>query len=223
MAAHFTANDISFVLSVIELAKRQPCPVFFGWSVDPSVERARNILTASFLASPCTHILFCDTDIGFTPEQVDRITSHDVGVVGGLYPLKELSPIPKWCSNAHPTKPPVRADGLLQVSYIGTGFMCVRRDVFEKIISKIGQHLSYIPAGKTEGREYAFWRQGVRDGRFLTEDWQFCQDVNELGGQIFADTQVILTHAGRAEWPLPWQMEPNAFELGAEARRVGIA
>ncbi|MGD0744148.1 MAG: hypothetical protein ABSA45_03240 [Verrucomicrobiota bacterium] len=207
VAGHVLANDISFVLSAIELAKRPPCPVFFGWSLDPSVERARNILTASFLESPCTHILFCDTDIGFLPEHVDRITSHDVGVVGGLYPLKKWGPQPEWCSIALQQKQPVRPDGLMRVAYIGTGFLCIRRDVFQKIIAAIGDQLAYTPANKAEGNEFAFWRQGVRAGRFLTEDWMFCQTWIDLGGEVFADTRVMLSHAGRAEWPLPSQIQ----------------
>jgi len=207
IAAHVMANDITFVRSVIHLVENPPCPIFVAWSVDPSVERARNILTDAFLKSPCSHILFCDSDIGFSPDQVERITSHDVEVVGGLYPLKEMSPAPKWCSNALEKPKPVRPDGLLQVQYIGTGFMCIRRDVFQKIISKMGDQLAYTPANQTEGCEYAFWRQGVKDRRFLTEDWMFCQTWAELGGEVFADTRVVLRHAGRAEWPLPWQMD----------------
>lgn len=205
VAAHFSASDTDFVLSVIELARQRPA-IQFAWSMDPSVERARNILTNAFLKSDCTHILFCDADISFTPDQVDRITSHDADVVGGLYPLKLLEPKLKWCTIRHPEKKDPRADGLLEVSYTGTGFMCIRRNVFEKMISAIGDQLSYIPAGKNDGREFAFWRQGIRARRFLTEDWMFCQTWSELGGKIFTDTHVILNHAGRAVWPLPGQL-----------------
>ena len=57
--------------------------------------------------------------------------------------------------------------------------------------------------------------QGVRKTddqrmRFLTEDWFFCQRWLELGGQVFADTRVVLRHAGRAVWPLPIQ-QGNPF------------
>ena len=266
IAGHYANNDVLFVQSLAALMLRTTVPLQIGWSCDPSVERARNILTANFLESDCTHLLFIDADIGFSAEDVARIASHDQPVVGGMYPLKNMEPTVQWCGNAlvaaTPSSPKVavapppprvtatppspvdtfpgaatmptqgagpvppgcpdpvaapgtpspclvpftsRPDGLLAVRYIGTGFLCLARAVFEKLIAVHGPALAYRQDYPPNRREYAFWQQGVSQDRFLTEDWLFCQRWHELGGEIFADPAVVLRHAGRAEWPLPFQ------------------
>ncbi len=205
VAGHFANNDVSFVQSLVALVLRTTVKVQIGWSCDPSVERARNILTANFLESDCTHILFVDADIGFSAEDVAQVSSHAEPVVGGLYPLKNLKPVVEWCGNGlAPGEAPVREDGLSPVRYIGTGFLCIKRAVFETLIAR-GVVEKYKQDFAPHREEFAFWTQGVREGRFLTEDWMFCQRWLELGGKIFADADVVLRHAGRAEWPLPFQ------------------
>lgn len=104
---------------------------------------------------------------------------------------------------------PVRPDGLQEVGCIGTGFMCISRRAFEKIVRMDGAKIRYNQDWPPYREEFAFWRQTIREVngkcRFLTEDWNFCYRYRELGGRIFADTQVILLHAGRAVWPLDLQ------------------
>ena len=219
VAGHFAANDLLFVQSLLRMAIGPKISVAFGWSCDPSVERARNILTANFLESDCTHILFVDSDVGFSPEDVARIGSHDEPVVGGIYPLKNMNPEVQWCGNGLPSSgaPDARPDGLMPVKYIGTGFLCIARSVFEKIIEHEEGAISYRQDFAPHRREHAFWMQGVRKDRFLTEDWYFCDRWLDMGGRIFADTRVILKHAGRAEWPLPFQ-KGNPFITNSEPK-----
>lgn len=205
VAGHYANNDVAFVQSLVAAVLRPPVKLAIGWNCDPSVERARNILTANFLESDCTHILFVDSDIAFTAEDIARVTSHDAPVVGGLYPLKNFKPQVEWCGNGLAAgESPARADGLTEVKYTGTGFLCIAREVFETMIARGGVE-KYRQDFPPHREEFAFWTQGVRAGRFLTEDWMFCQRWLEIGGKIFADTQVVLRHAGRAEWPLPLQ------------------
>ena len=215
--AHFTAFDYAYVTSLLRLIVKPPVRIEIAQPCcDPSVERARNILTANFLKTDCTHLLFVDADIGFKPEDVARICSLADPVVGGLYPLKNTTPGIQWCANSlAPGEAVIRADGLTEVKYIGTGFLCVRREVFETMVAR-GSVEKYVQDIPPHREEFAFWTQGVRaDGiggspRFLTEDWMFCQRCQELGIPVFADSQVVLRHAGRAEWPLPLQTD-NPF------------
>ncbi len=219
IASHFSNHDITFLQSMMQLVLGVRQRISFGWSTDPSVERARNVLTANFLETDCAHLLFIDSDIAFMPRDVERITSHDEDVVGGIYPLKTMSREVTWCGNGvgspqsaspEPTvQSLVREDGLQEVGCIGTGFLCIARRVFEKILETDAEKIRYQQDWPPYRREHAFWRQTVREvggqRRFLTEDWNFCYRWRELGGKVFADTQVILRHAGRAIWPLDLQ------------------
>jgi len=227
VASHFSNHDLVFLQSMMQLILGATVRISFGWSCDPSVERARNVLTANFLASDCTHLLFIDSDIAFTPRDVQRIISHDEDVVGGIYPLKTMDRAVQWCGNQLDAGPedapsaghektgaPVREDGLQEVGCIGTGFLCIARRAFEKIIEADRVKICYCQDWPPYREEFAFWRQTVREvngkRRFLTEDWNFCYRYCELGGKVFADTQVILRHAGRAVWPLDLQ-QGNPF------------
>jgi len=225
VASHFSNHDLVFLQSMMQLILGANVRISFGWSCDPSVERARNVLTANFLATDCTHLLFVDSDIAFLPRDVQRIISHDEDVVGGIYPLKTMDREVKWCGNGHcvassaataapamngsSTSNAVREDGLQEVGCIGTGFMCIARRALERIIEVDGDKIRYSQDWPPYREEFAFWRQTIRNvngkKRFLTEDWNFCYRYRELGGKIFADTQVILRHAGRAVWPLDLQ------------------
>lgn len=230
VSSHFSNHDLIFLQSMMQLVLNAQVRISFGWSCDPSVERARNVLTKNFLESDCTHLLFVDSDIAFLPRDVQRIISHDEDVVGGIYPLKTMDRDVKWCGNGvcdaansdcitataataatdSDIKPgQVRPDGLQEVGCIGTGFMCIARRAFERMLEADREKIRYHQDWPPYREEFAFWRQTVREvngrKRFLTEDWNFCYRYRELGGKIFADTQVILRHAGRAVWPLDVQ------------------
>jgi len=42
--------------------------------------------------------------------------------------------------------------------------------------------------------------------KYLSEDWSLCQRWRDLGGQIFADTSIVLNHIGEISYPM-WNVE----------------
>jgi len=184
------------------------------WVGDSAVCRARNGLTRRFLEGDWSHILFIDSDLVFSIEQVQRIMSHPEDVVAGLYcHKKEGDPEIVWNSYAE-REPNER--GLLSVRYMGTGFIRIARSVFERMIAAWSEEMAYMPDGSPKGTtEYEFWHMGVykyKDGgrRWLTEDWWFCQRCLDLGIKVWADMHILLRHSGNALYPLQTQ-EPKLF------------
>ena len=62
----------------------------------PSITRARDMLTAMFLASDCTHLLFVDADIDFSVDDVFSLIKvmaehSECGVLGGAYPRRMIN------------------------------------------------------------------------------------------------------------------------------------
>jgi hypothetical protein len=202
----------SSVLSFCQLAARPRIPYgLFTRCHDSHIDRSRNHLTADFLDTGWDKMLFIDSDLVFTPDHLARIAAHDVDIVGGLYPIKSPDPAVRWCINGLPGTNRAEPDdrGLAKVNYIGTGFMCIKRTVFEKL-----RESGIAPVYKSDypphRMEHSYWASGVyqyRDGRsrWLSEDWLFCQRWRDLGGEIFADCSIILGHVGEAQWPLPGQ------------------
>jgi hypothetical protein len=161
------------------------------------ISRARNTLTAKFLHNKeSTHLMFIDADIGWEPWHLLVMLNRDVDVIGGLYPMKSL-PV-KWCVNGFEGAEE-GPDGLQEVSKTGTGFMLIKRDVFEKLnahpatkpfMNDIGLPAELNPHMKT------YFDTAVRENRYYSEDWTFCENWRDLGGKVWVDKRVLLKHTG---------------------------
>ena len=162
------------------------------------ISRARNTLTAKFLhTKESTHLMFIDADIGWEPWHLLAMLNHQKDVVGGLYPMKSL-PV-KWCVNGIPGTPQDDPSGLVEVTKTGTGFLLMKRDVFEKL----NAHPAVKPFTNDIGLDPAldkymktYFDTAVRENRYYSEDWTFCENWRDLGGQIFVDKRVLLKHTG---------------------------
>ncbi len=161
------------------------------------ISRARNTLAARFLNNPdSTHLMFIDADIGWEPWHLLALLDHDKDIIGGLYPMKSL-PV-KWVVNGFDgaeTGP----NGLQEVSKTGTGFMLIKRSVFEKM--KV--HEKVIPFNNDIGLDPAldqylmtYFDTDVRENRYYSEDWTFCENWRDLGGKVYVDKRVLLKHTG---------------------------
>ena len=161
------------------------------------ISRARNTLTAKFLNNKdSTHLMFIDADIGWEPWHLMVMLDRNVDVIGGLYPMKSL-PV-KWCVNGFDGAEE-GPDGLQEVSKTGTGFMLIKREVFEKLnahpatkpfMNDIGLPAELNPYMKT------YFDTAVRENRYYSEDWTFCENWRDLGGKIYVDKRVLLKHTG---------------------------
>jgi len=171
---------------------------------DSAVNRQRNRLTRQFLESDCTHLLFIDSDLVFGVEQIKRIMDHPEPIVGGLYCKKQSGKFPQVVINGLDDATPMREDHMQRVKYIGTGFIRVAREVFERMIEAYDD--IWYTCDSEKVKEYDFWSMGVykfKDGtrRFLTEDWYFCQRALDLGYDIWADMHIVLKHSGSILYP----------------------
>lgn len=162
------------------------------------ISRARNTLVSKFLTNPdSTHLFFVDADIGWEPWQLLLLLNHRKDVVGGLYPMKTL-PI-KWVVNGIDGGETEEDGNLIEVSKTGTGFMLIKRDVFDTV----KQHDDTIKFKNDIGLDpvldenmYTFFDTVVREGRYYSEDWDFCEKFRDLGGKIWVDKRVLLRHTG---------------------------
>ena len=163
------------------------------------ISRGRNTLTARFLNNESTtHLFFIDADIGFEPWHVLTVLNHDKDVVCGLYPMKSL-PL-KWVVNGvDGENTETREDYLIEVSKAGTGFMCIKSHVFEALkkhpaVKPFNNDIGLPP--ELDKHMFTFFDSAVRENRYYSEDWTFCENWRDLGGQIWIDSRVLLKHTG---------------------------
>jgi len=161
------------------------------------ISRARNTLTAKFLDMPdATHLFFVDADIGWEPWHLLVLLNRDVDVIGGLYPMKTM-PI-KWVVNGFEGAEE-GTDGLQEVSKAGTGFLLMKKHVFDKMKSHpaVKQYKNDIGLDpKFDQHLKTYFDTAVRQNRYYSEDWTFCENWRDMGGRIWVDKRVLLRHSG---------------------------
>jgi len=167
------------------------------------ITRARNIMTAMFLESQCTHLFFVDSDIEFQPEDVLRALAYDKDIMTAAYPKKAL-PI-QYAINFKFTDHENRRirveNGAVEVLDASTGFFMVKRRVVEKMMQAYPE-LHYRNDSNIDPKFnqycYSFFDtiHDPDDNRYLSEDYTFCRRWQKLGGEIWLDPNTKLNHVG---------------------------
>jgi hypothetical protein len=204
------------------------------------ITRARNYLVDEFLRSGYTHLLFIDSDVHYNPEDVVALLALDKDVIGGPYPKKSIN----WgnvaeAARKHPNMNPRELEKLvgeyvfnvvkgtsqfqvtepLEVMEIGTGYMLVKRHVFDKMAVEypnIRYKPDHVGQSNFDGSRYihAYFdtvidsKESITGGgtdRYLSEDYMFCQMWRKMGGEIWLcpwmKTQHIGTYAFTGDMP----------------------
>lgn len=124
----------------------------------------------------------------------------------------------KRAGRAMPPEPPHQADfplhfvadergmarrdprtGRVEIAHAPTGFLCIKRECFQRMIAS-GQ-VAKIEAMASVRDEvlpwlYDFFWTGVEDGILWSEDYGFCRRWRGMGGQVWCDPAIKLTHMG---------------------------
>jgi hypothetical protein len=165
--------------------------------------------------------MFVDADIGFDGEAVAHLLAADDDVVCGIYPKKSIN----WkdVGRAALAGKEDIADyagdfvfnmvqegqysetderGVVEVRHGGTGFMLIKRGVFDYLAP-------YVPTYRVssekdpETGEYVkpltheFFATSIdHTGALLSEDYHFCELFRKHGGKIHAHPFVKLEHVG---------------------------
>jgi hypothetical protein len=91
-------------------------------------------------------------------------------------------------------------NNLTRVKHLATGFMLIQRSVITKMglafpSTKYTDDVGFL---EPDENRYAFalFDCGVEDGHYFSEDWLFCSRWTKMGGQIWVDVSINLTHTG---------------------------
>lgn len=188
------------------------------------VTRARNTLAAAFLERlKCTHLMFVDADIEFEWDSILKLLDYDKDVVVGAYPKKGIAwedlhndisagIVPKHDTELYSTNYAlnfektndgklISENGLYKLKDAGTGFMLIKRDVFNKLITNFPD-IKYTNdiniQSSVSNNFYAFFDTSIDkdSNRYLSEDYTFCRRWQSIGGEIWLDPNIKLNHIG---------------------------
>lgn len=181
---------------------------------DSLITSARNKLATLFMNTDNTHLLFIDADIAFDANDIVSMVIANKDVIAGVYPKKRLN----WARVEMAVKAGVPTDRLedyagdlvirltedelerevkvtdpVEVWGAGTGFMLIKREVFESLYNKIDH---YEDEDGSPLHEYFFLKKDQKLNKQLTEDYAFCALCRENGIKIHAAPWVRLSHTG---------------------------
>ena len=195
------------------------------------ITRGRNTLVSFFMEHPdATHLFFIDADIEFDPNDLLRMVAYDRPITVGAYPKKAInwqSIIEAARRNEEETTETIEGhssnyvvnfefvtdedgnpqnqiqirDNLIKLKDAGTGFMCIQRDVIQKMFDAHPE-LKYANDinvdQKFEKHMYALFDTMIdpESRRYLSEDYTFCRLWQQMGGEVFLDPRTGLNHVG---------------------------
>jgi len=217
-------NYASALMQLPMIVSRAGIRMYYTYMMNESlITRARNSLAYDFLASDATHLMFIDADIGFNPNDIVEMVKRDVDICCGLYPKKEIhwqrvadavgKGVPAHELKDHTgtfvvnlvgnERKEVKINELLEIDNGGTGFMLIKRRVFEALADKVPEYSNDMyMAVDTERKpriikEYFATSIDPDSGnRLLSEDYHFCKLARKHGFKVHAAPWVQLTHTG---------------------------
>jgi len=216
------------------------CPV---WGRSMELSHARNTATSAFLSSESDWLLWCDTDIGFEQDALEKLLSvadpETAPIVGGLCFIEgdythdfrgglrsSLAPtLYDWCwvepRNGMPgaykmvTRSQWPEEQVTRVGATGTGLLLTHRSVYEKI--------SYWLQEQGAPPHIWFERIPGPDGEMCGEDVSFCLRAHQIGLPVMVHTGVTTTHQKTVWYGVPeYHLKPftppagNILPLGPD-------
>jgi len=201
-----------------------------GWGNldnDSDIVRGRMGCNAQFMNSGYDKCLFIDSDIEWNAKDVLRLLLHDVDFICGVY--RKHSDNPSYVVNfLDGEKVEMQEIGFpdldvtlrrIKIREAGTGFMMYSRKVVETLMEAHPE--LHIQLTMFRGENLSPEREKLRDDlqryyynlffpmmvmredplpHHLTEDYSFCQRWRDLGGDVWADPDIELTHVGQTRW-----------------------
>jgi hypothetical protein len=193
------------------------------------ITQGRNMCVAEFLKKEFTHLLFIDSDISFNEGAAGRLIEANKDVISIPYPLKDMNwdkgfkmiqegkiksalDLKNKAFYRYPFKVPDPENikiknKVIEVTHSPTGFMMIKREVFEKMIIaypnlRIDQ--DQLVNGKVEklGHMWNFFDTlfDPEKRTYLGEDFAFCKRWRDIGGTCHAWIGDYITHVGEHQY-----------------------
>lgn len=211
----YTRSLLEFTAELNRCGYIYTCNFIYNESL---INRARNNLVSDFLASDCSHLLFIDADISFNAKEAVDILEYDLPVLAGIYPKKNINwdKIKESIDNKESSRVAInrgiefvgnamlsedlilrdRSVSLKKFYYVGTGFLLIARDVFDKLIPKVERYRNYFDTGLE--LTYNFFNITVEpESRvLLSEDFYFSKLCRENSIPLYVVPWLELKHTG---------------------------
>ncbi len=191
---------------------------------DPYLSKVRNLHVSECLRRfpTASHLFFIDADVEWNAEDVLKFVQHPGDIIAGVYPKKNDVPdFPASLMADKETGKFVMKDGLHVGVMVPTGFLCVRRQVYEAMAAKSYRYRDSMSQNTICWNifEMGFCLEKqpddpAVDGQWWGEDPAWCRKVIDMGYDILVDVNANFGHRGQKTWRYKFSEFVGAYERG---------
>lgn len=159
------------------------------------IPRERNRHLAEFIGRPdLSHFFMIDSDISWSAMDALRLVASPHEITCGVYRKKTDDVV--FSANLDPSNNMVGPYALLRDA--PAGFMCIQRSAILKLIYTYPELRCKLNGGawSDNPHSYALFDTMIDpdSGEYLSEDFGFCRRWQNIGGEVWALTNVALGH-----------------------------
>jgi hypothetical protein len=180
-----------------------------------AIDHGRCMLATYALAEGFDEIIWIDADVSFRPEAVERLRSHGLPFVAGIYAKKKYGQLATELLPGTSQLKLGQGAELIEVWGTPPGFLYTRRELYEAMRQRCELPMC----------DEAFDRpvlpfflpmviEHEQGHRYLTESYAFCERVRRSGHRVMADPAIRLFHIGTANysWEEAGQSPPARYD-----------
>lgn len=179
------SNLVDSLLAETVLGYGQGVHFLTLWEIGCSlIGVARNKIARRFLdMSQADCLVMVDSDISWKAGDLAKLAKRPEDVVGGTYRAKTDDEV-----KFHVRGIPKKRGDLLKVEGLPGGFMKISRHALETMKAE-----TYTDG--TTGQQMRDWfPTGMHKGEMWGEDYAFCRQWRDTGGEVFLDPSIKLRH-----------------------------
>jgi predicted O-methyltransferase YrrM len=176
------------------------------------------------------YLLFIDSDMGFPPDMVLDMLHFDEGVVGAIYPQRNL-PV-SWAGSGTGGTSTARRGNFMEVEGVGMGCTLIRRDAMHAIVQKYPElndtriamqpYAKILQSGGTNRLLRVFEKMDIPDRGMVSEDLSFCIRHRQCGGTVWAAINYKISHVGPYDYGQSY-LEVTERTAGESQRQEAMA
>ena len=162
------------------------------------VDDGRNLLVRDFLVGEWDQMIFLDADVSWLVSDIKRLVEAKADIVAGIYPKKNADGSTDYPVKSLPGDRWADDDGLVEVEAVPTGFLKIRRKVFETLYETVDK---YRDEKDHSQKQIPVIFERTLDGRVRRGgDFEFCRKARAAGFKVMVDPTMYLAHQGSKLW-----------------------
>jgi len=162
-----------------------------------AIDQARNRIIYDALQEGYEGFLWIDSDIDFKYEDVLKIKSRNVDLIGGAYSFKGYPQLTIQLFDNQNVIFDCENGGIVEVQAVATGFMYTTAYLYKVMQEKLELELCNT---SFDAPQIPFYHPNVwsydNQHYYLGEDFSFCFRARQAGFKVFLDTSIKLGHIG---------------------------